>query len=51
VERGNPLRFEIGVYDPVMRRTLMINYWYRLENGKWMKCWHEILDSVADKAV
>jgi hypothetical protein len=38
------------LYDPVMGRTLTVNYWYRVEDGKWMQCWHEILDSVADEA-
>lgn len=37
------------LYDLTMKRTITVNYWYRVENGKWMQGWHEILGSVADE--
>lgn len=49
-KKGIRWGLRLVLYDPTMGRTLTVNYWYRVEDGKWMQCWHEILDSVADEA-
>jgi hypothetical protein len=47
-KKGIRWGLKLVLYDPTMGRTITVNYWYRRENGKWMQCWHEILDSIAD---
>jgi hypothetical protein len=50
-KRGIRWGLRLVLYDPTVRRTITVNYWYRVEDGKWMQCWHEILDSVTDEVV
>ena len=37
------------LHDPTMKRGLTVNYWYKCEDGKWLQCWHEILEIVIDE--
>ena len=34
----------IRLYDPHMKKGVIVNYWYKLEDGRWLHAWHEILD-------
>lgn len=49
-KKGIRWGLRLVLHDPMMGKALTVNYWYRVEDGKWMQCWHEILDVVADEA-
>ena len=50
-KKGIEHGLRLVLYDPTLKRTVIVHYWYRFENGKWLQCWHEILDQMTDEAV
>ncbi len=50
-KKGIEWGLRLVLYDPTMKRVSVVHYWYREEGGKWLQCWHEILDSFADEGI
>jgi hypothetical protein len=50
-KKGIEHGLRVRLFDPTAKRGLIVNYWYRFEDGKWLHAWHEILEVVSEEDV